>query len=352
MERVPARPEDVDAAFLEGVLNAKIASVSHQAIGNGLVGDSARFDITYANGNDGPASLAGKFPAADETSRTTAKTLRLYQKEVGFYQHIAPHVAIRTPQVFYAEHNEASGDFLLLMEDCGPAIGGDQLAGCSFDQALTCVQELAALHGPSYGNEDLTNLGFLQTSEEIRQFTATGYVGACGAFTTKYSDEMDQDDLDIVTATGALSANLWNRTPDPQQAIVHGDFRLDNILFSIRGGIEPMVTLDWQTVVAGNPLTDLGYFMGAGIGEELRGEHGDELIAAYAEALAANGGPALTDIKASTGYAHGALHGVATAVFSAAFVEDNARAKAIFGSMAKGACSLAREINALRILEK
>ncbi|MEO9492209.1 MAG: phosphotransferase [Marinomonas sp.] len=351
MGRFPARPEDVDPAFLEQVLDAKITSVSQDAIGNGLVGDSARFDITYADGSRGPATLAGKFPAADETSRTTAKTLRLYEKEVGFYQHIAEHLAIRTPQVFFAEHDQTSGDFLLLMEDCGPAQQGDQLAGCSSDQAHTCVRELGALHGPSYGNDALTGLAFLQTSDDIRQFTATAYAGACQAFAAKYAGVLTQDDLDVIAATGELSARLWQREPEAQKAIVHGDFRLDNMLFAIRGGAEPMATLDWQTVVAGNPLTDLGYFMGAGIGSGLRASHGDALIGAYAEALVDNGGPVLTGIKSGDGYAHGALHGVATAVFSAAFVEDNARAKAIFQSMAEGACSLVREIGALRILE-
>ncbi|MEP2736485.1 MAG: phosphotransferase [Erythrobacter sp.] len=351
MGQFPTHPAAVDAAFLSKVLGAGVARVQHQGIGNGLVGDSARFDITYAAGSSGPASIAGKFPAADETSAGTAKALRLYEKEVGFYRDIAPHVAIRTPKVYFAEHDPASGDFLLLMEDCGPAEQGDQLAGCTYEQALTCMRELAALHGPSYGKAALTDLPILVTSDEVRAFTSTGYVGACAAFAAKYAGEMTDADLAIVAATGEKSAALWQREPDQIQSIVHGDFRLDNMLFAICGGAEPMVTLDWQTVVAGNPLTDLGYFMGAGIGEELRRKHSDDLIAAYAEALKRHGGPNLTDIETSDGYAHGALHGVTTAVFSAAFVEDNPRAKAIFQSMAQGACSLVRELDALRILE-
>lgn len=351
MGQFPTEPAAVDAAFLSDVLGAEVATVRFQAIGNGLVGDSARFEIAYAAGSTGPASIAGKFPAADATSRGTAQAMRLYEKEVGFYHDIAPHVAIRTPQIFFAEQDAASGDFLLLMEDCGPAEQGDQLAGCTFDQALTCVRELAALHGPSYGKAALTDLPILTTSDEVRAFASNGYISAAEQFAAKYAGEMSKEDLAVVAVTGEKSESLWRRPEEQYQSIVHGDFRLDNILFAILGGAQPMVTLDWQTLTAGNPLIDLGYFMGAGIGENLRGTHGDALLDAYAEALAMHGGPKLTNIKASQGYARGALHGVATAVFSAAFVEDNPRAKAIFRSMAEGACSLAREIDALRVLE-
>ena len=351
MGQFPSEPAVVDAAFLGEVLGAEVISVQYTPIGNGLVGDSARFNITYAAGHSGPSSIAGKFPAADPTSRGTAAAMRLYEKEVGFYRDIAPHVAIRTPAVYFAEHDVETGEFLLLMEDCGPAEQGDQLGGCSFDHALTCVRELAALHGPSYGKRALTDLEFLATSDEVRSFTSNGYVGATAAFAQKYVNEMSEVDLAVVAKTGEKSAALWQRVPEEPRAIVHGDFRLDNILFAIRGGAEPMATLDWQTVIAGNPLIDLGYFMGAGIGEALRAQHSDELLAAYAQALCQHGGPKLTEIATSDGYAQGALHGVATAVFSAAFVEENERAKAIFQSMAEGACSLVREVDALRILE-
>jgi hypothetical protein len=314
---------------------------------------SARFDLAYADGASGPPSLAAKFPAADPTSRSTAAMLRLYEKEVGFYRDIAPHVGIRTPQIHFAEYDSASGDFLLLMEDCGPAEQGDQLAGCNAEQAEHCVEQIAALHGPSFGNDALTSLPFLETSDEVRSFTATAYVGAAEAFCTKYAGAIDPAFLEIVKATADKSNVLWERSQDDQiRSIIHGDFRLDNILFAIRGGAEPMVMLDWQTVVAGNPLTDLGYFMGAGIGSELRAQHGSTLLDCYAAALAKHGGPQLADIAQTEGYAHGALHGVTTAVFSAAFVEDNDRARAIFQSMAEGSCSLVQEIDALRILER
>ncbi len=352
MGSFPAAAAEVDATFLSAILGEQIVSVRHQAIGNGLVGDSARFEISYAGADaKGPASLAAKFPAADPTSRATAQAMRLYEKEVGFYDKIAPHVSIRTPKVYANKFDPGTGDFILLMEDLGPAKQGDQLAGCDFAEAIYAVRSLAALHGPSFERADLINLDFLATNDAVREFTVTGYIGACEAFVVKYEGAIAPDFLQIVAETGEKSAALWQDRPDHKHCIIHGDFRLDNILFAVRSGAEPMATLDWQTVNAGHPLVDLGYFMGAGIGAALRTEHGDTLIEEYADALVQNGGPLLSDIKESDGYARGALHGVATSVFSAAFVEDNDRARAIFQSMAEGACSLAEEINATRLLE-
>ena len=51
-------------------------------------------------------------------------------------------------------------------------------------------------------------------------------------------------------------------------------------------------------------------------------------------------------------YVIGALHGVSTAVFSAAFVERTERGDANFLSMARGACALALEHGSLEMLEE
>ncbi|MFZ1741252.1 MAG: hypothetical protein WAT93_00265, partial [Pontixanthobacter sp.] len=102
----------------------------------------------------------------------------------------------------------------------------------------------------------------------------------------------------------------------------------------------------------GDPLVDLGYFLGAGIGTALRKTNEAALIERYRTELIAQGGPDLGDIRSAEGFARGAIHGISTAVFSAAFVEHNQRSEAIFQSMAVGAGELARELGALSILEK
>ena len=102
MSGFPIHPEAVTPEWLTERLReageldiGRVASVAWQPIGTGQVGDSARFTLKY-EGGQGPATLAGKFPAADATSRGTAAAFGLYSKEVGFYRELAPqgiHVA-------------------------------------------------------------------------------------------------------------------------------------------------------------------------------------------------------------------------------------------------------------------
>lgn len=351
MPPFPASADAITPEFLSEVLGASVTSCAAESIGAGLVGDSARISIRYMKAEGGPSTIAGKFPAADETSRATAASMQLYEKEVGFYREIAPHIAMRTPEIYFAEHDGDSGDFLLLMEDCGPAAQGDQMTSCTLEQAQTAVSELAALHGATFEQARFLELPFLKPNAQVRAFAATGYPGASEGFLAFYKGKIATELLDYIGQLGSLSAALFASDVPTGPCVVHGDFRLDNMLFDINGGSEPMVTLDWQTIALGDPLTDLGYFMGAGIGSALRRPNEADLLERYRTELVKHGGPDLGDIRNVDGYARGALHGISTAVFSAAFVEHNDRSEAIFQSMAVGAAELAVELDAMRVLK-
>ena len=91
--------------------------------------------------------------------------------------------------------------------------------------------------------------------------------------------------------------------------------------------------------------------MGCGLGDAMRRAHEDELLALYCDEMEA-GGVKLTREEIWTEYRKGALSGLTTAVFSAAFVERTERGDANFLSMARGACALALEHNALTALEE
>ncbi|MFZ1742183.1 MAG: phosphotransferase, partial [Pontixanthobacter sp.] len=237
MAHFPTRAEDISPEFLSEILQSRVADCDCKSIGAGLVGDSARISVQYASGATGPASIAGKFPAQDPTSRSTGASMQLYEKEVGFYTHVAPSIGTRTPAVYFAEHDPASGDFLLLMEDCGPAIQGDQLASCTLEQAIAAVSELARLHGPTYEHSRFLELDFLQPNNQVRAFAAAGYPGASEQFREFYQGNIEDDLLDYICNLGQYSAVLFGEAPSGP-CVIHGDFRLDNMLFDIGGGAE------------------------------------------------------------------------------------------------------------------
>src|SRR5580698_4120823 len=160
---------DIDAAWLTARLRevgalreSRVTGYSTQSVGNGLVGTGVRFSLQYDAAEPGaPANVVGKFPSDDPTSRQSGAGMRLYLREVNFYRHIAPTVKINTPRVYASGFDPGSHDFFLLFEDMAPARGGDQLTGCDVADAATAMVEIAALHGPRWGDPGLDALDWL-----------------------------------------------------------------------------------------------------------------------------------------------------------------------------------------------
>ncbi|MEX0342715.1 MAG: phosphotransferase family protein [Erythrobacter sp.] len=347
MERFPVHPDAVSATWLGEVLGARIEDVRWEPIGTGQVGDSVRFHLT---GEGAPRTLAGKFPAADPTSRATAAMFGLYRKEVEFYRQAAPLLDARVPRTYFAEIDEAGTEFFLLFEDVGPARQGDQISGCGIADARAAMRQAAAFHAPSWNRRELLDAEWIAPPADLRERLGLMYPQAQATFRERYADTLEPEFMALCEELAEVSAS-WFKREDPPQCLVHGDFRLDNMLFEIRDGAEPIAVLDWQTVTVGRPMTDVGYFLGCGVGEKLWREHEIELLDLWRAEMCTRG-IELAHEEIEQDYRIGILHGVSTAVFSAAFVERTERGDANFLSMARGACSLALARESIEALKE
>lgn len=348
MAQFPAHPDEITDDWWDAVLGRVPAHWRWEPIGTGQVGDSVRFTLEFA-GEPAPVTLAGKFAAADPTSRGTAAMLGLYTKEVRFYRDLAPHLPIRTPQTLFADIAGDGASFCLLFEDLGPARGGNQIAGCTIADAREVVRQAAALHAPSWHNPDILEQDWLQPDPAAAAQVKALYPQAQAIFRERYADSLEPEFMALCEALAEVTATTDRK--QERASLVHGDFRLDNVLFDIKGGSEPVAVLDWQTLTIGNGLTDVGYFLGCGIGDTLRRQHERELLELYCAEMTARGVPLSVD-AIWRDYVVGALHGVSTAVFSAAFVVRTERGDANFLSMARGACALCHEHGSLDLMMK
>ncbi|UOR14939.1 aminoglycoside phosphotransferase family protein [Qipengyuania aquimaris] len=346
MRDFPVHPDEVTPQLLSEIFGRQVTSVSWEPIGTGQVGDSARFHL---EGADIPATLAGKFPAADATSRGTAAMFGLYRKEVEFYRQAAPLLDVRVPKTHLTEVSEDGAEFTLLFEDMGPARQGDQISGCGIEDARAAIRQAAAIHAPSWGRADIIEAHWIQPPEDLGDKVGAMYPQAQAIFRDRYEDSLEGEYMQICEELAGLSASYFRREPE-MQCLVHGDFRLDNMLFDICGGKEPVAILDWQTVAVGKAMIDVGYFLGCGIGK-LGLDHEDELLDLYLAEMADRGVP-LTRADIVQDYRRGILHGVSTAVFSAAFVERTERGDDNFLSMARGACALALKHDSIGALKE
>ena len=348
MDKFPAHPDDVTPDLWAAILGRVPDRWRWEAIGTGQVGDSVRFTLEFAD-EARPTTLAGKFAAADATSRGTAAMLGLYAKEVCFYRDLASALPIRTPKILLAEMAADGTRFCLLFEDLGPARGGNQIAGCSLADARAAIGPAAALHAPSWMNQAILGRDWLQPDPAAAAGAKALYPQAQAIFRDRYRNVLEPEFMALCEELAEITVAIENKRA--VTSLVHGDFRLDNLLFDIRGGQEPIAVLDWQTLTIGNGLTDIGYFLGCGIGDALRRAHERELLELYCAEMTARG-VAMTMDAIWDDYVRGAIHGISTAVFSSAFVVRTERGDANFLSMARGACALALEHGSLNLMKR
>ena len=79
--------------------------------------------------------------------------------------------------------------------------------------------------------------------------------------TARWSEQYRASETRAVPAMDVLMARLTERCPadDGVSALVHGDFRIDNLLFAPDLS-RVLAVVDWELSTLGHPLADLGYF--------------------------------------------------------------------------------------------
>ncbi len=77
----------------------------------------------------------------------------------------------------------------------------------------------------------------------------------------RWSEQYRAAETDDIDAMNSLIEMLPLRCPDDDGsvALVHGDFRIDNLMFA-KGKPQISAIVDWELSTLGHPLADLGYF--------------------------------------------------------------------------------------------
>jgi hypothetical protein len=345
-------PAALTPEWLSAALDAPIADVALTPVGTGQMCDSIRLHLTYEPGaptdRARPATVVAKLPAADPTSRATALALRNYEIEVRFYQDLAPHLPIRTPRVHYADIDVATASFVLLLEDLAPAQQGDQLAGCSVDQAVVALDELVKLHAPRWGDPTLADLDWLHRDPEGNRAFLLGLLPQLwDGFRQRYADRLGPE---VHEAGDALFANLegFMTAETGPWTVVHGDYRLDNLLFGEHD--DAVAVVDWQTCAHGPALNDVAYFIGAGLLPDERRAHERDLVRRYHDGLAAAGVDGYDWEQCWDGHRRGTWSGLIMAVAASMLVERTARGDEMFMVMAHRHARHALDLDAPALL--
>lgn len=351
MPAIVADPQDVTAEWLTEVLQhggytGEVATFQSQNIGTGQVGQNVRFALAYAAGS-GPRTLVGKFASADPISRATGRIQNNYVREVRFYQELRPTLDIRTPRVLFTDIDTAPDSFCLMLEDLAPAEQGDQLAGCSTAEAGLALKEAAGLHGPRWGDDSLLSLAWLhRPSPESVAAGQTLYDQVFPGFVERYGDRLSPTHVDVARRLGAGFA-AWATSYQGPLTVTHGDYRLDNMLF---GGRYPLTIVDWQTPAIGGALSDVSYFLGAGLLPEARRASERDLVRGYHEHLSARGVSGYSFEACWDDYRRFSFSGLLMAVAASMIVGQTERGDRMFMAMASRHAQQVLDLGALEFL--
>ncbi len=326
-------PEQITSDWLSGVLGAPVTITGDQRIGDGLVGMNIRYSLQVPDGSGLPSSIIAKLPSPDPTSRATGISLRNYEREVKFYNEIAPTVDVHVARCFHGEWHADTGDFVLLMEDLAPSVQGNQITGCTADLARRSVLELAKLHGPRWGDPTLGDIEFLERRDAesaarlqmIWTMFVPGFLGV-------YSKYLDAEGIALVERFGARIPD-WIEGRTLPGTVTHGDYRLDNLMFGGEQGGHPIAVVDWQTPGHGPASGDVSYFLGAGPWPNVRKEIERDLIAEYLTELGGYG-VAVDEAEFWQQYSRDAFGGVIMSVVASQIVGTSDRSEAMFAAMA------------------
>ena len=274
------RTDRIGADWLGAALGRSGLDVrSVENIGTGQMSQSLRVTFTE-NGGDAETVVV-KLASDDPTSRATGVGLGAYSREVAFYRNLAARIGGPLPVCYFADYDSDEGWFTIVLEDIVGATQGDQIAGCSVEDARIALRALAHIHAPVLGDLALGASDWLNLPNPLNQALLTQLLPL---FLERYGDRVDPAHAEVCERF-VLSADAWWADQRPPLGLVHGDYRLDNLLF----GNGTCKVVDWQTVAWGASIIDLSYFIGGGLVVEDRRAHEQELVGLYHDTLLEQG---------------------------------------------------------------
>jgi Ecdysteroid kinase-like family len=292
MPMIPIAPSSITADWLSEVLNSnvRVCKVEQIAMGVGLLG--RLFRVHLDGGPEVPATVVVKLPTLDLTARKNfCEDAEFYLREVSFYTDIGVANPLRPARPYFAAFDEATHDFVLVLEDLGRLRNADQIIGCSVPDAETVIDGIARHHAHWWDNDRLASLGWLKTynTDPFPAVVAGTYRAAWPVFAERVGYDMSPAMRDFGERLPSLLPWYLAEIARRPLTFLHGDLRLDQLFFPVNTDDAPLTVLDWQITAKGRGAFDVAYFLSQSLTPKTRRGCEDALLDRYAERLAEAG---------------------------------------------------------------
>ena len=200
------------------------------------------------------------------------------------------------------------------MEDVSSYRMGSQVAGATLEECELCIDFLANLHASFWNQlsavDWLPNMSDSDNAKNMAMGCEAGWPQLQEIFGEFVPDNIEAQREHYLAAI----PNLQARLDQHPKTLIHGDFRMDNMLFGQEPDHDSLLVVDFQGPLKGNGIQDVAYLLSHSAKTEVRREHERDLIARYAKGLINAGIKDYSVEKAWNDYRVGVLYSWTVAV--------------------------------------
>jgi thiamine kinase-like enzyme len=322
---------EMTPAFLNRVLSSELdpedAAISAVQVEQ-LTGEThfnavlCRLHLSYHQPNENvPKTLIAKLPTARTELHERAQVFQPGSRENWFYRAAAAHSPLQVPRCYLNDTDLNSGASVLLLEDLSPAAPGNWLSGATLEQACQALESLARLHARWWGQDQYKEIQELNqllsgNSEKETSLVQDLFDDAWPRFVDKSGPNLPED----VRCLGEAIVGNMHMVDDfiefGSPTLVHGDFRIDNIIFGEKDGEPICWVIDWEDVYFDSGMIDVSWFLGGCLPIEAI-HHEKDLLRLYHQELLSNGVEDYTWVQCYVDYCNAMYSSFVQGVLSA-----------------------------------
>lgn len=327
-------PEWMQAVFQHAGLDMpRISLTFAEPIGEGNLSRAERVEVTYnANADNAIPSVICKYTTDIEGAQSLANVLNVYSREAAVYELFGERPPVSAPRAYLSKASADGKDLTLVLEDLSQRTRpGKQADGCSIADAKAVVTELASLHKAFWGETALQKAPWLYDRHAAAPSTVESFQAGAAVMRERFSNVVNTDSLDLVDKFTPhvgdwVANNQWDHT------LIHGELRVDNVLFEDADTNVRAWLIDWQFSGLGSPMFDTAYFLSGALKQDDRASCEKEFIQTHQEHIA-QADPTYTLEVATREYRASLPFGLITTVGAASVMPSNEATDAILTTL-------------------
>ena len=280
----------IDPNWLSEQLNLRVDELEIESLGvpQGFTSNTMR--LRPRGPSDSlPASLILKIDSDDPQSREIALLLNCFRREVGFYRSLAPQLSSLVPQTYATGNGSSDEGRWLLLEDLSMMAVGNQVRGVTADACSQVLDAIAQVHARFWNASDLLHHDWLPD----HQFWFQGSTKTLSSFHRNFLDDyelrVEPEALKAIDLVIEHSQAIDEAMAQRPSTLVHGDLRVENVLFAKNNTQRDVVVLDWGTPTRSMAAIDLAYLIGGGVPMPARRGRLRELCKLWHQSLKTHG---------------------------------------------------------------